>query len=133
MEPGKPPVKSTGNEETRSILGDRFLASDYTGTMMGKPFLGHGVSGYDLSQNKYVMFWIDSMGTWFNVMTGTADAAGKVITYTGECFDPMAGKKTPQRWVVTMENDNKHTMAFFGPGPDGKEMKMGEIVYTRAP
>src|SRR5688572_22345497 len=59
MEPGKPPRESQGSEEIKPILGGRFIEARFTGMMMGKPFEGFGVSGYDNTKKKFVMIWMD--------------------------------------------------------------------------
>ena len=33
--------------------------------------------------------------------------------------------------MVSEHAADRETMAMYGPGPDGKEYKMGELVYTR--
>ena len=39
--------KSSGTMHNEMILGDRFLKQEYEGTMMGMPFHGGGLVGYD--------------------------------------------------------------------------------------
>jgi hypothetical protein len=65
------------------------------------------------------------------VFEGTADASGKVFTYFGETPDPPAGKYVKSRAVVTIIDSNTRKFESFGPGPDGKEFKMMEMLYTR--
>ena len=38
MEPGKPPVESTGSAEMKMLLDGRFLQQEYSGQMMGQAF-----------------------------------------------------------------------------------------------
>lgn len=128
MEPGKPPMESTGSEEVKSVLGGRFFTMHFTGNMMGKPFEGMGMEGYDNTKKKYVMTWADSMGTMIIYAEGTGDA--KQRTFTGEETMPN-GQKRPFKWVVKADSKDKHTMEMWAPGPDGKEAKEMEIVYTR--
>src|SRR5687768_5224159 len=47
MEPGKPPTESTGTVEMKMVLDGRFLQQEFTGEMMGHPYSGIGISGYD--------------------------------------------------------------------------------------
>ena len=129
MDPTKPPVESKGTEEAKVILGGRFVEMNYKGNMMNKPFEGMGVTGYDNIKKKYIMTWMDSMGTAVYVAEGTGDA--KQRTYTGEETGPN-GQKRPFRWVVKVDSKDKHTMEMYGLGMDGKEMKQGEITYTRS-
>jgi hypothetical protein len=130
MPGGKPPVESTSNCEMKAI-GDIWVTEDVSGDFMGHPFTGHGVMGYDLAKQKYVSTWVDNMGSYIMNSEGTADASGKVITSTGNDFDPMTGKTGTVKEVMTIDSDTKHTMAMYKAGPDGKEMKMMELVYTK--
>ena len=129
--PGTPPQESTGTVERKWVLGNRYIQEEVKATMMGMPFEGFGIAGYDKLQKLYHAYWIDSMGTGTWSMTGTADAAGKVFTYTGENFDPMVGQKTKGRSTVEFVDNNKHVMKMYGPGPDGKEFMMFEMTCTR--
>src|SRR5437868_7039824 len=54
MEPNQPPTESTGSCEQKVILDGRFLQQECTGEMMGGPFTGIGVTGYDNQTKKYV-------------------------------------------------------------------------------
>lgn len=54
MEPNKPPTESIGSCEQKMLLGGRFLQQECTGDMMGQPFTGIGVNGYDNHTRKYV-------------------------------------------------------------------------------
>src|SRR6185369_6044223 len=107
------------------------VTEDVNGTFMGKPFIGHGVRGYDLAKQKFVGAWVDNFGSYIMTSEGTADATGKVITSVGDDFDPMTGKTAPSKAVMTIDSDTKHTYAMYKTGPDGKEMKIMELVYTK--
>ncbi len=112
MEPGKPPMESQGGAEVRSVLGGRFVQEHFTGTMMGKPFEGFGLVGYDNLKKKFVMTWADSMGTGIVYAEGTGDQ--KQRTFTGEELMP-GGKKRPFKWVIKYEK-NKFSMEMWAPG-----------------
>ena len=75
MEPGKPPMESPGTAEMKTLLDGRFLYQEYHSQMMGQPFSGIGIDGYDNLTKKYVTAWIDSMGTGIFFMEGTATAS----------------------------------------------------------
>ena len=130
MEPGKPPTESHGTMEVKPV-GDLWITEELKADYMGKPFSGHGVDGYDLTKSKYVGTWVDSMGSYVMHAEGSADASGKVITYTANDFDPMTGKTGTVKQVTKIESDKQHTMSMWKTMPDGKETKMMEIVYTR--
>ena len=131
MMPGIPEMKSNGTDKSEMILADRYLKSDFSGDMMGHPFKGIAMMGYDTMKKKYVSLWIDEMTTGFMTSEGTFDSSGKVLTFTGESFCPTTNKVEPFRHVFTIESDDKHTFEGFGPGPDGKEFRMMRMVYTR--
>jgi hypothetical protein len=75
--------------------------------------------------------WIDSMTTAITTSLGTADASGKVITFHNEMIDPATNKPVKGRDVVRIVDDNKHSMEMFKVGPDGKELKVMELHFTR--
>jgi len=130
MEPNKPPMESTGSCEQKMLLGGRFLQMECTGDMMGQPFTGIGVNGYDNHTKKYVSTWMDSMGTGIYYMEGTASADGKTITQKGQYDDPIEGRMK-LRGVTKMVDANTQIFEMYGTGKRGKEMKMMEITYTR--
>lgn len=132
MEPGKAPTTSTGTAESKWILGGRYVEDTFTGTFMGEPFHGRGVTGFDNLKKKYVTTWIDDAGTGIMHSEGTFDAATKTFTYTGESPDCMAGKYVKSRAIDRMVDADHWTMQMYSPGPDGKEFMNMEIAYTRA-
>jgi hypothetical protein len=133
MAPNAPPTESKGKSECRLIYGGRYLVSDFKGEMMGEPFEGMAIDGYDNAKKKYVSIWLDSGSTCIVMLTGEADASGKVITYTGKVDDPMTGQKDkPIRSVVRLQSDDKFMFEWYETGPDGKEAKTMEIEYARA-
>jgi hypothetical protein len=133
MAPDAPEMKSKGKETNEMILGGRYIKSDYAGDMMGMPFNGTSLSGYDNTKKKFVSVWADSMSTSLMVSEGTADASGKVITFTGECPCPTEGGKLKAfRQVMTITDADHHEMDMYSAGPDGKEFRGMHIAFTRA-
>lgn len=128
MEPGKEPEKSTGTAERTAILGGRVLVEKFSGTMMGQPFEGMGTTGFDNVSQKYWSTWTDSMSTGMMLSTGTCE--GSKCEFTGTYNDAMTGGPQTMR-LVSEHGPDSETMVMYGPGPDGKEVKMGELVYTR--
>jgi hypothetical protein len=129
-EPGKPPMESTGTCEQKMLLGGRYLQQEFSGEMMGSPFAGIGVTGYDNHTKKYVSTWMDSMSTGIFLFEGTASADGKTITQASKNDDPVQG---PMEWrsVTRIVDDNTIEFEMYGTGKSGKEVKMMEITYTR--
>jgi Protein of unknown function (DUF1579) len=131
MDPSQPPAVEHSSA-TLTMVMDRYCQEVTTGQMMGQPFSGMGLTGYDNVLGKYVSTWVDNMGTGIMTSTGTADASGKVITWTSMMSDPVTGKQTKERMVTTIKDDDHHTLEMYGKPPGGKkEMKMMTIEYTR--
>jgi hypothetical protein len=130
MEPGKPPTESTGSAEMKMLLGGRFLYQEYNSHMMGQPFSGVGIDGYDNLTKKYVTAWIDTMGTGIFIMEGTASVDGKTITLKGSHPEPGGGKMS-HRAVWKIIDTNNQTFDMYGTHHGQKEMKVLEITYSR--
>ena len=129
-DPNTGPMESTGTSEHKMLLGGRFLQQEFTGEMMGSPFNGIGVTGYDNHTKKYVSTWMDSMGTALLVFEGTASADGRTITQESRYDDPIKGPMT-WRSVTKIVDDNTHVFEMYATYKEGKEEKMMEITYTR--
>ena len=132
MEPGKPPMESTGSAEMKMLLDGRFLYQEFTGEMMGQPFSGVGIDAYDNLRKRYVTVWLDTMSTGVFTMEGTASADGKTITLKGQHGEPGGGQMT-HRAIWKLVDANTQTFEMYGAHGHGKEMKMLEIAYTRKP
>jgi len=132
MEPGKPPTESTGSAEMKMLLDGRFLYQEFNGNMMGQPFSGVGIDGYDNLRKRYVSTWIDTIGTGIFQMEGMASADGKTITLKGQHAELGGGQMT-HRAVWKIVDSNTQTFDMYGTHHGGKEMKMMEITYTKKP
>jgi hypothetical protein len=133
MDPAKDPTETTGTATRKWIMGGRFIQEEVDAKGFGKPFQGFGLTGYDNTQQKYTGMWIDSMTTAIGTSTGTADKEGKVFTYTREAYDPVMKKKVKGRDVLRILGADKHVLEMFSEGPDGKEIKVMELTFTRQP
>jgi hypothetical protein len=131
-DPTQPMQESQGSSTITSLMDGRYCQEVATGQMMGQPFSGMGITGYDNVMGKYVWSWIDNMGTGIMSGTGTANASGKVITWSGTMMDPVTGKPNKERMVTTIADDNHYTFEMYGIPPGAKkEMKMLTIEYSR--
>ena len=132
MDPSQPWQEATGASVMTTLMDGRYIQESNTSVMMGMPFSGIGVTGYDNVLGKYVSTWIDNMGTGIMTSTGTADASGKVIAWNGMMSDPITGKLAKERMVTTVMDDNHHTFEMFSTPPGAKkEMKTMSIDYVR--
>jgi len=128
--PNTSPEESTGTNDVKWILGNRFLEMDVKGTSMGQPFEGMGIIGYDNAKKEYVNTWIDTMGTGMTNATGTYDAETKTMTEKGSFTDPMSGQQSFKGVTKFVDADN-FTYEMYTYTPDGSEFRNMEIIYTR--
>jgi hypothetical protein len=132
MDPAQPPQVEQSTSTFTMLMDGRYCQEVTSGQMMGQPFSGMGLTGYDNVLGKYVSTWVDNFGTGIMTSVGTPDASGKVITWIGTMSDPVTGKPTKERMVTTIKDDDHHTFEMYGTPPGGKkEMKMMTIEYSR--
>lgn len=132
MNPTAPPTESTGTVSYTSLFGGRYVQGQYRGDMMGMPFEGLGLMGYDNTTGRFQASWIDSMDTMIMYMTGQYDPVAKTITYTGQMDDIVKpGTKVNVRQVIRLVSPDSHVMEWYETR-NGREAKTMEIVYNRA-
>jgi hypothetical protein len=129
MAEGAPAQTSASTSVTESIYDGLYSQTKHSGDMMGMPFQGTSIMGYDNMKKEFFSTWIDNMGSGVMVMTG--QMTGKTINLSGN-VRCMNGQDAPMREVFTMVDDDHMTMEMYGPDPaTGKEYKNMEIKYTR--
>lgn len=126
--PGSPVMKSKGSAKISTIMGGRFLREEFKGTMMGQPFDGIMLLGFDNNLKRYDCMWIDSMGTGMMVTHSKTDSPAEL---TGEFYCPMVKKEVTARLVNKNVSNDEHVFEMYSPGPDGKEALMMKITYHR--
>lgn len=122
---------STGKSEFSWLFDGRYLQENVTSSFEGMPFQGRGMTAYDNLKKCYVSTWIDNMGTGIMTAEGKYDPMQKTFIYSGESPDLVRGEYVESRMVETMLDKDHWRIEMFGPGADGKEMKMMELNYSR--
>jgi Protein of unknown function (DUF1579) len=130
VEPGKPPRVSKGFETGTLACGGLWLISDFKGEMMGQPFQGHGILGYDPAKKKYVGTWVDGMSPALGLVEGTYDAAKKTMTSYYESHDP-AGNPMKMKMVTVWTGEDSRAWTAFMAGGDGKDIPVLAMKYQR--
>lgn len=130
MEPDKPPVESAGTCEQQLVLDGHYLQQTYQGDMMGQPFTGISLLGYDNHTKKYQSIWVDTMSTGVYFFEGTASRDGRTIRQESHYDDPVHG---PSVWrtVTRFKDDNTIEFEMFLTPKGKKEIKMMEMTMTR--
>lgn len=131
MAPDAPPTTSTATMTNKMIMDGRYQVSEAKGNMMGMPFNGMGITGYDNQKKVFTATWVDNMGTGIMKMEGPWDEATKSITFKGTMPLPN-GRECEFREVYKIIDDNNELMEMYGPDfKTGKEYKHMEIKLTR--
>lgn len=132
MAPSAPPVEAPGSAEYTLLLGGRWLMQNFKGTMMGMPFEGLGLSGYDNFREEYVSTWMDNVSTAGIKITGKRNPETGELTMTGPMDEPMTGErdktfKAVEKWL----GPDSFVFAAYDNIPGTGEVKVMEIIYTR--
>lgn len=133
--PGASPSESAGKSEFRMILGGLYSleTTEAQGLALVSLFRGMGMAGYDNFKEKYVMAWIDTMGTGIALFEGDASKDEKTIAYASEQPDLLDGKQRMMkiRAIESHKDADHFSFEIRTPGPDGREFKSFEIRYSR--
>jgi len=130
--PGGEAMVETGSATRSMALGGRVLVEMVQSKMMGQPFEGHGMHGYDNVSGKHWSTWNDSMSTGVMMSEGDCDDKG-ACTFTGSWNDPITKDKTTAHMTTRWTDASTQVFEMNAPGPDGKEFKMMEITYKKRP
>lgn len=127
--PGAPAMTAKCREVVTPICGGKWTWSTFTGELMGAPFEGHALSGYDGRTHQVVSFWMDSMNAAFMRTDGTYDAQQRTFAMRGTCYDEQ-GRRGPVASTSTSSGkDARQLRMVFGDGPGQRVMT---IAYRRA-
>ena len=118
MEPGKPPVKSKGTANFRS-LGGFWSVGEMKTDCLGVPVTGVMTLGYDAQKKKYVGTWVCSMCDWLCKYEGKLD--GNVLTLETEGPSPTdPGKLVKMKDVIEIKGKDHQALTSSLLGEDGK-------------
>jgi hypothetical protein len=131
MTPDAPPTTYKSVCVNEMILGGRYQKSTHTGEMMGMPFEGNGIIGYDKGRKMWFSTWIDNMGTGIMYSEGNYDKAKNILEFKGTSTDPSTGKAVSFRQTFKAIDSDHQEMEMFMMN-NGKEFKSMVIKFTRA-
>ena len=131
--PGTTPAVSTGHSSVNWILDGRYIFEQHKGSMMGQPYEGTGMYGYDNYKNLYTGVWVNNVDTQMVHMAGSRNPKTGVWTYYGEMDEPMIGVTGRLvKYETKHISKDKHVFTIYDlhVGPDHKAV---EVTYTRKP
>jgi hypothetical protein len=131
MDPSQPAQESDGTADGQLVLGGRFVHVIHKGTMMGQPFEGMMLLGYDNIAKKYVSTWVDNMGTAMVHYDGSFDKRTHRLMMGARFVDPMTLKPARTRAVTTFASATNMTYEEFSVEPDGKERLVLTITLKK--
>ena len=127
---------SKGVSTFTSVLGGRFVRQEVKAEMGDfGPFEGIGYTGYDNMKKKYVMSWMDSMGTMMLHAEGLASKDGKEVRFWGTMDECTTGEHDKPVMYVHREVSKDEFVfemhdSHMGMGGDGTT-KVMSITYKR--
>jgi len=130
QQPGAEPTVDQGTVTRRVILDGRVMVEEMSSSMGGQPFSGFGLSGFNNVTGKHWSTWNDSMNTGLTVAEGSCTAQA-TCSFIGHWNDAVTKQQASARMELRWTSPAVEVFEMFGAGPDGKEMKMMEITYTR--
>ncbi|HZW10787.1 MAG TPA: DUF1579 family protein [Phycisphaerales bacterium] len=134
MGPGEP-MLSSGTMTNTLELGGRYLHQSYKGDPNPGPFPafeGRGYWGYNTTDNRYEGFWIDNACTFMQLELGQVESSGRVWTMHSSMTSPETGAPMRKKSVITLKDEQRHTMEMYFEAPGGEWRKIMHIEYERA-
>ncbi len=124
---------SSGVASNNLILGDRYLEGTYSGALMGTPYEGKMTLGFDKYKRKYVVTFIDTLGTSIKYAEGMLDKSKRTLSLWGPMDEWMTGehdKVVLYRFVI--QDENHFSLSIHDLALHPSDTKVVEITYTRA-
>ena len=133
MDANKPPQESKGTCDARWILDGRFVYTEMSSQIMGMPYKGVELWGYDNYKKRYVVSHVDNMGTAISTGEGKLDLSKQVLTAFGKMDDPMMDERDkPVKYVTRVINKDKYVFEIYDEVGSPNEIKILELTFTRA-
>ena len=98
--------------------------------MMGMPFEGHALVGYDQAGKQSISYWIDTTMAGLMTSKGAFDPDSKTVTMEGTCPNPSGGKPMTTKETLTYEGNADTKVLHMEFNAEQGTMKM-EIRYVR--
>ena len=129
--PGSTPMTSPGTSTFKSVLDGNWVMEEHAGSMMGMPYNGVGMMGYDNYKNLYVGTWFSNMGTEMLQMAGARNPETGTVVMYGTMDEPqLSVHGRTVKYVVTQKDDDHFNFEMIDLHA-GDDYKVIEISYTR--
>lgn len=131
MDPSQPPSYSKATDVLSSKMKGLYQLSEFSSVMGGEPFSGMGTLGFDRLKKKFVLSWIDNVGSGIVRMEGTYDEATKTLNMKGKQSDPGLQAEADIRQEMQFPDENTYIMTMYGQTQEGKEAKFLQGTFRR--
>jgi len=129
MDPSQPPQTMKGATKYESVMDGRYIVGKFSGMMMGMPFNGMDITGFDNALKVFQNVWIDNMGTGMMSTEGKYDKSTNTVIYKGKMVTPNGSKVDVRQVLKIIDKDNSTFEMFVDYGAG--ETKSMEIKYKR--
>ena len=119
-----------GTFHRKMILGGRVLEERYEATIMGAPFEGYSLNGYDNVTGRRWTLWVDNMSTGPMVTWGDWSDEQKAHVFHGTVPDPMRGALTKTKTIVRHPSADEEVVEIYDLG-SGEPVKTMQVVAKR--
>jgi len=126
-----PASEGTGTTRFEMLLGGRYLREETTGTSMGMPFHGIGLTAYDNAKGEWANVWIDNFGTGLTITRARAAVDDPMPEFKGSYFDPRFSADVPIRIVHEEMSADRMRMVMHSTFPGQAEYQSMQIEYVR--
>jgi hypothetical protein len=131
-EPGAEPASmAMGTAVGRWILGERFVETIYEGEVLGRPFEGLKIEGFDKAEERYVSTWRDNLGTYTLVFKGACEDSCKERVMSSSFLEPVSKQTFRIKGVTTITDEDAYNYESFVITPNGQEFKNMELDARR--
>jgi Protein of unknown function (DUF1579) len=129
---GKATPAEKGTAEFGWLMKGRWLKSEWSGKMMGRPLQGFLLLGYDNFRQSYVTTYVTNMDTAMLHSEGRMDPGGKALLSYGPLDEYLTGEVAKMvKYVWRFPSEDKMTFEIHDLPIGEHNTKVMEVAYSR--
>lgn len=123
---------SAGEAEYTWLMPGRWLQGSWTSSMMGMPYQGSSLMGYDNFKQSFVYTQVTSMDTAMNRAEGDMDPSGKALLMYGTLDEYLTGEHDKMvKYVWRFPSADEMVLEVHDLPIGEKNAKVVEATFTR--
>ncbi len=128
----KPSPPEIGEVSNKWLIEGRFIMSEAKGMMMGQPFKGYTMMGYDNFKMSYVAASMTTWDTALRMSEGDIDPRTNALIMYGTVDEYLTGEHDKMsKLVFRFDGDDKYTWEIHDLSIGEKNTKVIEVTHTR--